>query len=259
VKIIFLLLYGITGVYASAQPGLEPAPYTRISSYDTARGSIFVNPARLATAKTLSLGLYTEQRFLLPELSFCQIAAVIPVAPGSFNISGSWLGNPDYHFSQLGLGYGRSLGNRVQLGVRFNYARQHTAGYLKAGTLNATVGTLFRITGQLHMGIQAEQSFPKHLSGGPSVYCLAFGFRPSAALLVMAELTRKESLPLSFHTAIRYRFDPRILASLGMDTASEAFYIGGGLLLGRLEVEAISSFHPLLGLSPALLISFRQP
>src|SRR5687767_13629407 len=96
-KTILLFIYGMIRLCASAQPALEPAAYTRISSYDTAGGSLFVNPARLAKATTPSIGLYAGQRFLLAELSFCQLAAVLPVPPGSFCINGSWLGNKDYH------------------------------------------------------------------------------------------------------------------------------------------------------------------
>src|SRR5687767_2766341 len=243
---------------------VEPALFTRLGAYDSSctGSNFFINPARLAIAKRVSASVYTEQRFLLAELRFCRLAAVIPAGPGSFGVSAGGFGNSGYNLMQLGLAYARSLGGRVDLGLGFHYGRQHTAGYRNRSIIYFEIGSLIRVTDQLQMGLHAVQPAPAFArnskEGALSVYCLGFGYRPSPAVMVVAEMIRKEGQPVSLHTALRYRFERRLQACMGIDTAVASFYLGAGIGLGWLTVEAVSSFHPLLGPSPALIISFQK-
>ena len=264
-KTIFLLLYSIARLHGFGQAGSEPVLYTRLGVYDSTANSsnCYINPARLAVVKSVSASLYAEQRFLLAELLAGQMAAAIPASPGSFGISGSRFGGAEYNYAQLGLAYARSLGNRADLGLRFHYARQQAAGYRNAGFIYFELGSLIRINDQLQMGLHVVQPLPAFAkskeTGALSSYCVGFGYRPSAAVVVIAEMIRKEGQPASLHAAMRYRFERRLQASIGINTGTDSFYMGGGVGLGWLVVEAVSSFHPLLGLSPALMISFQKP
>jgi hypothetical protein len=265
VKTIFLLTYTLAWLHGFAQPGVDPELYTRVGTYDSGTNcsSFFINPARLGVAESISASLYAEQRFMLAALSRYQMAAAIPVAPGSFGISGGLSGNAGYRHTQLGLAYARSLGALADVGVRFNYAQQKTTGYRSAGFVSFEVGALVRINDQLAISLHVMRQVPafaKHEGAGlTSSYTIGFGYRPSPAVVVVAEMIRKEALPVSMHTALRYRFERRLQATIGIDAATATYYVGGGIALGALAIEVVSSFHPLLGPSPALMISFQRP
>lgn len=263
-KTILLVLYCISRLYASSQAAPEPALYSRLGSFDSGtHGSrFFINPARLAAARKFSAALYAEQRFRMAELAAYQLSAAIPVAAGSFGISGGWFGGGGYRQSEIGLAYARGLGARVNLGVGFHYARQQTAGYGPAGSGHFELGTLIRVTGPLVLSLHAVQPVPvvqkDQQRGGNAIYTLGLGYQPSAAVVVVAEMIRREGLPVSLHGALRYRFERRLHASIGIDTGSSNFYIGCGVGLGSMAVEAVTNFHPLLGPSPALILSFQR-
>ena len=262
-KAIFLLLNGIAWLCAPGQPGSEPAFYARVASFDSSRtGNFFINPARLASEKNVSGSLYAGQRFLLPALSCYQMAVVVPAGPGSFGISGGRFGNSDFNVTSLGLAYARGLGDRVDLGVRFFGTRQRPTGYQHAHRILFELGTLVRITGRLQVGLHAVQPLPAADSNGATAtmrsYCLCFGYRPSGAVVVLAEMIRTEGLPPVVHAAVRYQFERRLQATIGIDTGTAGCYMGAGMGLAWITVEAVSFLHPFLGLSPALIIRFQR-
>jgi hypothetical protein len=105
----------------SALPG-----YRDIASYSNRFADAFsvrLNPALLASHKTFSAGLYSEQKYLLPELTSFHSAVILPVASGAFTGAIDYAGSSYHHATSFDLAYGRTLG-KVDVGAGFRYFRE---------------------------------------------------------------------------------------------------------------------------------------
>ena len=71
--------------------------------------------------KNASAGVYGERRFLLNELSLYNLRSLCQPTSGNFGVKAGYFGFSDYNESQMGLAYARKLGNKVDIGVQFNY------------------------------------------------------------------------------------------------------------------------------------------
>ena len=115
------------------------SPYLGFGAYSNHHLDVFSfesNQATLAKLNHASAGIYGEKRFFLKELSFYDVAAVIPTRSGNFGLDARYYGFADYNETQLGLAYGRNLGSQIDVGVQFNYYGVRVAGYGNASTIN---------------------------------------------------------------------------------------------------------------------------
>ena len=252
-----------------AQPVKAPvsSAYIHFGSYSNRHIDVFSfqnNQACLASVKNFSVGVYGEQRFLLRELSLYHAAAALPTHSGNFGLSGSYFGNADYAESQLGLAYARKWGDKVDVGIQFNYYMLKVSSYGNASAINFEAGAVFHLTEKINGGIHVYNPVGGKLNKGeneklPAMYSAGLGFEPSDKFFISAEIEKEEDKPLNVKVGMQYRFVDQFHARAGISSSSSAFYFGIGYKWKAMRLDVTASYHQQLGFTPGLVLIFENP
>ena len=241
------------------------AGYTGLGAYSLNHVDVFSftsNQASLAQLKNISAGVYGERRFLLSELNNYTAVIGLPTASGNFGVQANYSGFSDYNETQLGLAYGRKLGNKVDIGVQFNYNGIRISGYGNASAISFELGTILHVTERMHAGIHVNNpvggKFGKdQLEKLSSVYSFGLGYDASEKFLISAEIEKEENQPVNVNAGMQYKFLPQLLARVGMSSATSTAWLGLGLTLKSFRLDITAGYHPQLGVTPGLLLLFN--
>jgi hypothetical protein len=238
--------------------------FISISTYSTLHANAFSfcgNQAALAGIKNVSAGVYSEKRFLLKELSMYTAAVALPTASGNFGLKADYFGDVSYNEAGLGLAYARKLGDKIDVGIQFNYYSFKTAGYGNASAINAEGGVILHLTDELNIGFHVYN--PTSVTIGkageekmPAIYAAGLGYDVSSRLFMGAEIEKIEDQPVNVNAGLQYYFDEKLFATAGIASATSTYYFGFGIAIKNLQLNAVASMHPQLGITPGLMLLF---
>lgn len=266
----FLLFFSALffALFAQAQISRMPVSiaYTKITAYSNRFSDAFsfaANQGALAAQKHFSAGVYSEERFSLNALRTHAAAFVLPTASGNFGVTGNYSGEQAYHESSVGLAYAKSMGSNAALGVQFNYFSVGAAGYGAASTINFDAGALFHLTPQLNAGLHVYNPVGKRWGkdGGeklPAIYTAGLGYDVSPQVFVGMEAEKTEDQPVGLNAALHYQVAERLMARVGVQSATAVYFIGFGTKVKNLRLDVTASLHPYLGLTPGLLLLYTR-
>jgi len=267
VRTVILLIFFLFGTdskgFSQTVRTAISAAYLGLGAYSNNHIDVFSfqrNQAALARLKQTSAGLYVEKRFLLKELSLYNAAFALRTHSGNFGLDARYYGFADYNEMQLGLAYGRGLGNRIDVGVQFNYYGVRVGGYGKASTFNFDIATIVHLTDKLNAGVRVYNPVGGKLGNAEeeklaSLYSFGFGFEASEKFFMSAEIEKEQSQPVNVNAGFQYKFLDRLMARIGIASATSSMYFGIGVELKSFRLDATSSYHQQLGISPGLLLS----
>jgi len=265
-KKLLALLVMLTGHTLPAQITRSPlsSRYTGIGACSKNFTDAFsgaANQAALAETTTPAAGVYAEKRFMLDALSNYTAALALPCSSGGIGFSMHYFGGANFNTAQLGLGYGRRLGEKACLGAQINYNTMQVPGYGSAGAVNFELGTLWHIGQKWHLGIHIYNP-----TGGrfgkqgteklASVYSIATGYEASGNFLLCTELSKEEDQPVDASLGMQYVFAKQFLARAGISTTGSNYFFGLGIKWKSFRVDAATTWHPQLGFTPALMLLF---
>lgn len=227
------------------------------SSLGTDGNSFLVNPAALPALKKGSAAFYSEQKFLLKELSGGSAALAFPAAGGGMGIALGVSGSDSYSNGQAALAYGRALGKRINLGVQINYHLIHAAGYGNTSAVGFELGMIIHATDKLFSGIHvtnpAGGKFTRNADDKlPSSYTMAFGCEPSENLILCMQVKKTEDQPVDMQFSLQYNFVHQFFVRAGITTSSNKVFAGFGLQWKNFRIDLIGNYHLQLGATPAL-------
>jgi hypothetical protein len=263
--VISLLLIFSTSNSQSVRTPVSSA-YTSVGAYSKNLSnalSFSWNQASLVHIKTFSAGLLAEKRFLINDLSFYQAGVALPVNSGVFGFNGSYFGNNYNNEIIAGLAYGRTLSDRISIGAQFNYYSVNVAGYGNAGTVNIEAGALFAITENFTAGLHIynptqSKLFKQEDERLPSIYSMGFGYETSDKFFLTTQIQKVEDRDIDIIAAVQYGFDKKLFARAGFTSSTSSYFLGAGVFLKYLRLDATASIYPQLGLTPGLMILFQQ-
>lgn len=219
------------------------------------------NPATLGKLKNSSAGIYGEQRFFLKELSFYRFALAIHSKPGNFGINGYYSGSVEYNSMLVGGAYGRSLGDKADLGIQFDYSSYQLKGYGKASFVNVQIGGLLHLSEQLHAGLHV-----KNLAGFRSnqqseklktVYTAGLGYDASDKFFAGIAFIKEEDQQNNIQALVRYDILNNIGVKMGISTQVPVFYGGVSIGVKNFIIDVLSSYQPQLGITPGLALQYQ--
>lgn len=266
-KILCIFLGWIWIISSNAQSVRTPVSltYAQLSGYTVKGANAFsfgANQAALANIKYISAGVYGERRFLLSELAHYQAALAIPTSTGNFGVKATYFGSPDNRETSLGLGYGRKLGTKVDIGAQFNYYAVDVSSYGTASTINFEAGLLLHITEQLHAGFHAYNPTGSRLNKGeeerlPAIYSAGLGYEASDKFFVSGEIQKIEDRDMSVNGAMQYSFEEKLFARAGFTSGTSSYFLGLGVMLKTFRLDATATIHPQLGVTPGIMLLFN--
>lgn len=260
-----VLLFSFHWCFGQNVRSAVKAPYTRTNAYSRLQHDVFSfggNQAALAQQKQVGAGVYGERRFLLQDLSLYQLNIALPTSSGNFGAAIMRFGGNAYNETAAGLAYARKLGEKLDIGVQFNYYSIQIAGYGSGTSVNAEAGIIFRPTEQMNVGLHVYNPTGSGIGRNkeerlPAIYSFGFGWDASEKLFVGAEVQKEENQPVTVNAGIQYNVGKVVFARGGVSSASSAFYLGTGLVLHQFRLDVTASVHPHLGVTPGLMLIYN--
>lgn len=238
------------------------APYIGLGAYSIHHADAFSftsNQAALAQIKTPAFGVYGEKRFLLAQTNMYSALVAIPTQQGNFGFQADYFGFKNYNESQLGIAYARSLGAKLDLGIKFNYYSFRISGYQNPSTVNFEIAAIVHLTEKLNAGIHFYNPVGGNLSKAGdeklgSIYTFGIGYEASESFLLSAEIVKQENLPVNVNAGVQYNFAKQFFVRVGIASENESPYMGAGISWDNLRLDVSASCHPQLGVSPGLML-----
>lgn len=264
---IILLLLHVVVFNVNAQVLRRPlaAGYTGFGAYSinhTDAFSFTMNQAALAQTTSVTAGIYGERRFLLNELNNYTATAALPTPSGNFGVKANYAGFADYNETQLGLAYGRKLGEKVDIGAQFSYNAIRITNYGQSSAIGVELGAIFHVTDKIHTGIHVSNPV-----GGKygkdnqeklaALYSIGFGYDASDKFLVSAEIQKEEDQPINVNAGFQYKIVKELLVRAGISSATSTIWAGAGISLKSIRLDVVAGFHPQLGVTPGILLLFK--
>ena len=269
-KIYLLFSIFILNLNLGAQSLRKPvaATYIGLGAYSISHIDAFsftANQAALAEIKNPVIGVYGENRFLLNATNLYSAVFVVPTTQGNFAMQIDYFGFKDYNESQIGFSYARSLGSKLDLGVKFNYYSFRIPAYQGASAINFEIGAIAHLTDKLNAGINFYNPVGGNLSKTnneklSSIYTFGLGYEASESFLVSAEIVKQEDLPVNINAGVQYNFQQQFFVRVGISADNESPYAGAGMSWKEIRLDVSASYHPQLGFSPGLmlLVNFKS-
>jgi hypothetical protein len=256
----FLLATHVTNAQSLRKP--VSASYIGLGAYSVHHLDVFSissNQAALAQIKNPSAGFYGEKRFLLAETNLYSAIIAVPTKEGNFAFQADYFGYKNYNESQLGIAYARSVGKKLDLGIKFNYYSFRIPGFESPSTVNFEIGVICHFTEKLNAGIHFYNPVGGRLSKTEndklsSIYSFGMGYEASDNFLVSAEIVKQEGLPVNVNAGVQYNFAKQFFARFGIASQNGSPYGGAGVSWKNFRLDISASYHPQLGLSPGLML-----
>lgn len=238
-------------------------PYLGPGAYSQQQVDVFnfgSNQAALAQIDQTSIGVYGERRFMLNENSLYSLAAAVPTSLGNVGVNLKYDGFKNFNESQIGLAYARSLGPKLDLGVQFNYYSYQIPGYTKASTVNFEIGAIAHFTEKLSGGVHVYNPVKTEIGKNSgeklsSAYKFGLGYDASENFFASAEIIKQEDMPVNVIGALQYRFKKQFFARAGFTSETSSYFAGLGLSWSALRLDIAATYHPQLGISPAIMLA----
>lgn len=269
-KIYLFSAFILIGFCANAQSLRKPiaGSYIGLGAYSLNHVdafSITSNQASIAQLKNPSFGVYGERRFMLGATNMFSAVFVLPTTQGNFGIQADYFGYKNFNESQLGLVYGRSLGKKLDLGVKFNYYSFKIPAYQTSSGVTFEIGAIAHLTDRLHVGVHTYNPVGGKLSKTDdekltSTYTFGVGYELGESFIISAEIFKQEDLPINVNAGVQYNFSKQFFARAGINSQNESPYAGAGVSWNNLRLDVSASYHPQLGFSPGLmlLVNFKS-
>lgn len=177
------------------------------------------NPAGMANLEKISLGLYYENRWMLPETAYKCGAFALPTKFGTLGISFNQFGSSKYNENKIGLAYAKAFGRYLQIGLQLDYLMMKIGNdYGRFSAFTFELGLQSQVTDKLTLG--------------------AYVFNPVS--FSFAQTLNHEKLPIVMRFGLAYKFTKNFLGQCEIEKNTEH---EGVSLRGGLEYEAFKSFY----------------
>jgi hypothetical protein len=235
-----------------------------VSLYDF--WAISHNQAGLARLTRPAGGFYFENRYLVKEMGLGAAAFALPTNSGVFGLSVSYFGYSQYNESKMGLAYARSFGDKLSVGMQFNYMYSFVGGDYNnaAGRVTIEAGMIYEIIPGLSIGAHIFNPTRAKLASVDNLYdefiptIFRFGMAYSFSDRVILSLETEKDIEQkpAFKAGIEYQVINQLFIRGGIGTNPTQNAFGFGFHTGSFTIDLSTSFHHILGYSPQASIRF---
>ncbi len=217
------------------------------------------NQAALAQIKSPEAGVYGEQRFLLSATNMYTAVFALPTKQGNFGLQADYFGFTNYNETQIGIAYARSLGSKLDIGVKFNYYGFNIPAYGKSSAVNFEIGAITHLSDKLNAGVHVYNPAGSKVSKLNdeklgSAYKFGMGYEASKSFYLSSEIIKEEDMPVNINVGFQYNFLQQFFVRAGIATETANSYAGAGVSWKNFRLDVSGSYHPQLGFTPAMLL-----
>ena len=226
--------------------------------------SAFQNQAALAWMDRISVGASYDNRFTISNLSTKGFVFTLPVKAGTFALSGNVFGYSQYSEKKAGIAFAKKLGEKFSAGVQLDYLNtfinddnygSHTTFAVEAGLLAEPLKN-FRIG--LHVYNLSRAKLAEYADEKiPTIFRLGASYRFSEKLFWSIEEEKDIDQKAVFKSGLEYHVAEVLYLRGGISTNPTLFSFGFGLKMGNLMLDMASTYHQVLGFSPAVSLTYQ--
>jgi len=215
------------------------------------------NQAALAYLESLSLGFFHQPGYVR-EMDHQVIALLIPVSGGALSGSFAHYGYRHYHESKAGIAYGRYLAKNFCAGIQIDYFHTGISGiYGSSHQLTFEAGMHLRVNEQWSLATHFFNPLDPFSEGQlPAVFRLGVGWKPSEKLLLLAEMEKDPDRQAIPKMAVEYTLGGMFCLRSGISFNPVLHCFGVGYAWSGFQADLACSFHPVLGHTPNLALSY---
>jgi hypothetical protein len=234
------------------------------------------NPAGLGPITKPTVGLYFENRYLIPSLNVAAVALALPlgeVAPeapgqparasrGVLGFEAQRFGGILYNETRVGAAYGYRLGV-INIGGRLDALQVSFQDLGSRRVLSASLGGQAELVPQrLTLGVHLYNLTQARLADYqdervPTVLRAGLAYRPGKQVLLLAEAEKDVEHNAGVKTGIEYLPTTAVAVRLGYGSLSQQATGGVGLRAGDFQLDYAAGWHSALGLSQYFSLSWQ--
>jgi len=225
--------------------------------------SIFSNQAGLAGIQKLSVGLYSENRFLVEGLNTYAVGAALPTKSGTFGVGVTYFGDEALNHTRGSLSYGRYLGEKLSVGGQLDVVSLGTQNYGSAIAFTFGLGLQFQVLDNLNAGAHVYNPLQIKLTDAeednlPTILRFGLDYAISEKVNVVTEVEKNMEYDAIFKAGLNYCLINQLSVRAGISTNPSMVYLGLGIKLKTIHIDAAVSYHNVLGYSPHISIIYRR-
>ena len=224
----------------------------------------FHNQASLAWLENICAGASYDNRFTLANMSTKSFVFALPVKAGTFALSGDVFGYSQYNEKKAGIAFAKKLGEKFSAGVQLDYLNtfinddyygSRTAFAVEAGLLAEPIKN-FRIG--LHVYNLSRTKLAEYADEKiPTIFRLGASYKFSEKLFWSVEEEKDIDRKAVFKSGLEYHVAEALYLRGGIGTNPTLFSFGFGLKMSNLVLDMASTYHQILGFSPAVSLTYR--
>jgi len=226
--------------------------------------SAFHNQAALAWIGRMEIGASYDNRFTIADLSTESFVFALPLKAGTFAVSGNIFGYNQYNEKKVGLAFAKKLGEKFSAGVQLDYLNTFINDdyYGSHSAFAVEVGLLAEPLKNFKIGIHVY-----NLSGAklaeyadekiPTIFRLGASYKFSDKLLWSIEEEKDIDQKASFKSGLEYQIAEPLFLRGGISTNPTLVSFGFGLKFNNLMIDFASTYHQVLGFSPAISLNYQ--
>lgn len=218
------------------------------------------NPAGMANLDKISLGLYYENRWLLPETAYKCGAFALPTKFGCLGLSFNQFGSSKYNENKIGLAYAKDFGRYLQIGLQLDYLLLKIGndyGSFRAFTFE--LGIQSQVTDKLTLGTYifnpVNFSFEQTLNHEklPIVFRFGMAYQFTKDFIGQCEIEKNTDLEgVSLRGGLEYEAIRNLYIRAGVQTNPGILSFGLGYAISFVQINVAGQLHNVLG--PAVQI-----
>jgi hypothetical protein len=267
-KYLKLVFFLVLALKMFAQNGVPQNAGARAAAMGNASVSFddinaaYSNQAGLAFLNEAGFSAYGERRFMAEGLNSYLFAAALPFDKiGTFGLAINYFGFTDYNEQKIGLNYARKLAKNFSMGVQLDYLSTRIPNYGVAHSVTVEIGILAKLTNKVSLGAHAYNPVNSRVGTQdrlPSVFSLGLGYEPSKKVLLTAQLDKDiYNYPFTGRFGLEYKPIDAFYLRAGLSAAALAqASFGVGVNLKQLKIDFATSYHQVLGFTPAISLSY---
>jgi hypothetical protein len=224
--------------------------------------SQYHNQAGLAYLKGINIGFAYQNEFMIKELSVKSLAFVLPLKSGVFGLNYYYFGYPKYNENKLGLAFGKSLGNRISVGIQLDYLYTHIDGeYGNKGIATGEIGILSEPIDNLLIGAHLNnvRQIKQTASGSeylPTLFNIGASYLLEHKALLSLEFEKDLELDPVYKTGIELELVHNLIFRAGLSTNPNIFSFGMSYTFNAITVDLGFKKHPVLGYSQGISVVY---
>jgi hypothetical protein len=219
------------------------------------------NPAGLGFVNQFAFGVFAERRFLVSGLDLFNGSIALPAKTGTFGVGINYMGRKEYNEKMMSLSFSKLFAKKFSVGVKFDYLNYSIIEYGQRNLFTFDVGFQYQPLKNLLLGAHVFNPVPLELEkvyGEKVATIIRFGaaYEPIKKITLLAEFEKD----LVYQPNLKFGLDYRVVEIFSIRAGVNSFPLRGtfgfGLNMKGFNLDFSGNFHPVLGITPQLSLSY---